>query len=452
MGRSKYINHAARLYPGHRIRGLISWFVWKVNRLYRQSVARTIFERPVTPRVAVLIGAQAVLLGVAVGVVLGLATAPGPGPEKRVAGEADAIRAEGTAAEAPRTVVTLALEPATDGGAPAPPPRSREEDPPDDTPGDYYVVAAGPAEDDAGPDPAEAEPVRVASAVLDGGGAAETLSDAGGGILPDAGASGGGDAEIVEAALTVPPRPAGAERPAWLANAVEPPPADGRPMIALVLDDVGVDRRRALRAFDLPGPLTMSIMTYARRPEELAAAARARGHELLVHVPMEPDSEDMDPGPNVLKAAEAPDTLRERLDWALSRFSGYVGINNHMGSRFTADRDAMRLVLREVRRRGLLFLDSRTTPGSVAAEIAADLGIPFAVRNVFIDNSSDPAEIASRLAETEDIARHDGFAIAIGHPREATIRVLGEWLSDVEGRGFVLVPLSAVVRRFWAAG
>ncbi|MBE0531610.1 MAG: divergent polysaccharide deacetylase family protein [Rhodospirillales bacterium] len=243
----------------------------------------------------------------------------------------------------------------------------------------------------------------------------------------------------------VPPTaPAGA--PAWQRFALAAPDTGGRPMIAIVIDDMGLDRKRSARAVGLPGPLTLSYLTYADDLDEQMAAARSHGHELLLHVSMEPASRTVDPGPNVLLTDLPPEEIRRRLAWGLERASGYVGINNHMGSKFTGDAAAMAIVMAELRRRGLLFLDSRTTPDSSGGREARRAGVPLLERNVFLDNDNEVAAVNARLAEAERIARHHGTAIAIGHPRDATLEALAAWVSGLTQRGFVLVPLTAILR------
>ena len=241
-----------------------------------------------------------------------------------------------------------------------------------------------------------------------------------------------------------PPGEPGALRP-WRRFAALAPETGGRPMIALVIDDMGVDRKRSARVIGFKGPLTLSFLAYADDLDTQTAAAAAAGHELLVHVSMEPDSATLDPGPHVLMSGLEPGELRRRLRWGLSRFEAYVGINNHMGSRFTADAAGMTVVMEELKSRGLLFLDSRTTDRTVAAALARRAGVPFVERNIFLDHVDDVATVRGRLAELERLARRTGFAVAIGHPREATLTALSAWLEEVEGRGFVLVPLTAVV-------
>lgn len=250
-----------------------------------------------------------------------------------------------------------------------------------------------------------------------------------------------------DAASAYRPNPAPGQPVPWQQHAVAVEPSGGRPMIAIVLDDVGVNRRGARKAIALPGPLTLSFMTYARDLPAMTAEARQAGHELMLHVPMQPRRDDLDPGPNVLRADLPPGELRQRLAWGLARFEGYVGINNHMGSRFTASPDGMALVMEEVRARGLLFLDSLTAANSVAGAQAAEAGVPYAVRDTFIDNEPDDlAAIHRQLALLEQRAREQGYAIGIGHPHDGTVTALEAWIPEMRERGFALVPISAIVR------
>ncbi|MCW9039088.1 MAG: divergent polysaccharide deacetylase family protein, partial [Rhodospirillales bacterium] len=169
------------------------------------------------------------------------------------------------------------------------------------------------------------------------------------------------------------------------------------------------------------------------------------GHELMVHMPMEPTDHDFNPGPNALLTGLSDKDLIARLNWNLSRFTGYVGVNNHMGSRFTADPASMATLMEELKHRGLLFLDSRTSPQTVGGDVAALYGVPYAERNVFIDNENNVEAVRRQLRELEALARRKGYAIGIGHPRDATIEALATWLPELSRRGIVLVPLSKIV-------
>lgn len=233
--------------------------------------------------------------------------------------------------------------------------------------------------------------------------------------------------------------------PPWQRYAL-PVALSGKPKIVIVIDDLGLDRRRARLTADLPGPLTLAFMAYAENLPQQAETARNAGHELMLHVPMEPSSTSINPGPNVLLSGMPKSELIKNIEWNLDQMSGYVGVNNHMGSRFTADAESMQTVVAALKERGYLFLDSVTSGRSVAHEAARDGGIPFAVRNVFLDHDDDLAAIRTQLRHTEQIARKTGLAIAIGHPRDKTIEALTEWLPTLADKGFQLVPISAVVR------
>jgi len=236
-------------------------------------------------------------------------------------------------------------------------------------------------------------------------------------------------------------------RPAWQRYAVPVAAAGTQPMIAVVIDDLGLNRAGTNRAIALPAPLTLAFMTYAEGLPRMAARARRAGHELMLHVPMAPRDPTYNPGPNVLRAELAPAELARRLDWGLGRFEGFVGVNNHMGSRFTASRAGMASVMAALRARGLLFLDSLTSNASVGVGMARRAGVPYAARDVFLDNEwNDRTAIARQFAHLEAVARRRGSAIGIGHPHRATLDVLAHWLPEARARGFAIVPVSAIVR------
>jgi hypothetical protein len=244
-----------------------------------------------------------------------------------------------------------------------------------------------------------------------------------------------------------PPLPPAPAKPAWLRFAVPARPAGGRPQVAIVLDDLGLDRARTAQAIRLAGPVTLSFMTYADDLTPQTEAARRAGHELFVHVPMEAVDPREDPGPHALYTGLSRSGILERLRWGLGRFDGYVGINNHMGSKFTADARGMAPVIEELRARGLAFLDSRTTAKSAGIRVAEADGVPHAARDVFLDDDPAPAAIAAQLARVEAVARRRGSVIAIGHAHDPTLAALRGWLPSLAGKGLVLAPVSAIIRR-----
>lgn len=231
------------------------------------------------------------------------------------------------------------------------------------------------------------------------------------------------------------------ELPAWKKNAVSV--EFQLPMIAIVIDDLGLNRKMTKEVIHLPAPLTTSFLAYADDLEKQTAIAAKAGHELLVHVPMEPLNNN--PGPGALLLGMSSEEIRERLDFMLSSFPGYVGINNHMGSKFTADRKSMEVVLDEIDKKGLLFLDSLTSKDSAAKKVAQEKKMPYAVRNVFLDNAKEAKKVRKQLALLEKIARRNGVAVGIGHPHKSTVEALQQWIPEARAKGFSIVPISAVV-------
>jgi polysaccharide deacetylase 2 family uncharacterized protein YibQ len=255
--------------------------------------------------------------------------------------------------------------------------------------------------------------------------------------------------ETETAQALVQPSPSDKEPAAaqWLENSVAVRDPGNQPMITIVLDDVGVAPQHAQMAVALPPPIVLSIMTYAKNAPALAQEARAKGHEIMVHMPMQPMNGAVNPGPNALDVGMESAELKRRIDWGLGRFKGYVGFNNHMGSRFTQDADGMRVVLEEAKRRGLLFLDSKTIAGSVGDKLAAEMGVTHIARDVFLDDDMNEAAVARQLAAAEAVARRQGYVVAIGHPHPGTIAVLKRWLPEAKARGFAIVPLTTIIKK-----
>lgn len=220
----------------------------------------------------------------------------------------------------------------------------------------------------------------------------------------------------------------------------------GAPILAIVVDDLGPAVGLTRRAIGLPVPVTLAFLPYADDLDGLTAAAQRRGHEIFLHLPMEPIGTP-NPGPNAILVSLGPDELERRLAWAFERVPRATGFNNHMGSRATSDPGTMLKVLQEARRHGLSFVDSRTSPLTVGYSLAGQLGIPHAARDVFLDNDPSAAAILRRLAEAEHDARRRGHALAIGHPYPTTLGVLETWLPAAEARGLRIATASELIAR-----
>jgi polysaccharide deacetylase 2 family uncharacterized protein YibQ len=228
--------------------------------------------------------------------------------------------------------------------------------------------------------------------------------------------------------------------------------ADGH--LAIVIDDVGRELRHHEGLQALRFPLTFSVLPgarYASGAQDRLAADTRRPRELWLHLPMEPlGAEQMHEGDEsneaFLLATDEPRALVAKLDAALARVPGAVGVNNHMGSRLTADREAMRALMPELGRRDLLFLDSRTTAETVAEQSAREFGVRVASRHVFLDHDPDPHAIEAALEEAAARSRREP-TIVIGHPSAAVVAVLGEQLPRLHREGVAVYPLSTVMSR-----
>ncbi|HTT99500.1 MAG TPA: divergent polysaccharide deacetylase family protein [Rhizomicrobium sp.] len=227
-----------------------------------------------------------------------------------------------------------------------------------------------------------------------------------------------------------------------IAAAASPVPS-GPPTVAIVIDDLGADAIHTRRAIALPKQVALSFLPYPQDTPRLAREASRAGHEILVHLPMEALG-PQNPGPNALMIAQAPEENVRRLDWALSRVPGFIGVNNHEGSRFTSDHNALAPVMEALVTRHVFFLDSKTTAESQVASVAFAYGVTSAARDVFLDDVDNIDAIAGALRTLERKAKEQGVAIAIGHPRESTLDAIAYWAAHTPG--IKLVRLSEAIR------
>ena len=220
-------------------------------------------------------------------------------------------------------------------------------------------------------------------------------------------------------------------------------PPESRPLLAIVIDDMGRDVERARAFLDLPFPVALSVLPHLRHSRDVAELAVQRGAVLLLHLPMEPQSyPDTDPGPGALLQGMGKGEVLRRVRDDLAQVPGAVGVNNHMGSRLTELAEPMGWVMAELKRRKLFFLDSLTTARSVAAREAARAGVPWLRRSVFIDNERTREAIDGQLRRAVTRALRTGRAVAIGHPYRVTLETLRAWGSRFDAYGVGVVPLT----------
>ena len=219
-----------------------------------------------------------------------------------------------------------------------------------------------------------------------------------------------------------------------------------RPKLVVIIDDMGVARKQTQEIIDLPAPLTLAFLPYAERLDEFTMPARDKGHELIIHVPMEPMNPDLDLGPHGLRTSlERDEFLSVMNDHIFNAFDGFVGINNHMGSKLTQDHDAMSWVMEELQARDLFFVDSKTIATSIGAKTAHEYNVPYAERDVFLDHVATLEAVQEALHKLEEVAIRKGVGIAIGHPKDHTIQALQNWMPQAKKRGFEFVPVSHVI-------
>lgn len=225
------------------------------------------------------------------------------------------------------------------------------------------------------------------------------------------------------------------------------PQLPGSSRVAIVIDDLGWDFEAAQALLALEGPLSLAILPDAPHRMFIAREARRQGLDVLLHMPMEPHRyPDVDPGRPVLLSTMGAREVATQLEAALVALPSATGVNNHMGSRLTENRQALQIVMQQLKRHNLFFLDSRTTSHSLAYQIAQQMGIPTARRHVFLDHDPTPESIRAQLRRLAKLAQTQGSAIGIGHPYPETVQALRTALPELRQSGITLVPVSALMR------
>lgn len=233
--------------------------------------------------------------------------------------------------------------------------------------------------------------------------------------------------------------------------ALEPVPQTEprRPLIALIIDDLGNQRLPGLRVIELEGPIACAIMPHTAHSTYLAEQAHAVGKEVILHLPMQPLEMERIAGPGEISLDTDRSDLTVILDFNLASVPHSAGISNHMGSLITRHPGHMRWLMDELNERGnLFFIDSFTTPASVAYELAVESGVPAGRRHVFLDNVQTTAAIERQFDRLKQQASSRGYAIGIGHPYPVTLDFLQAALPALAEEGFELVPVARILRQF----
>lgn len=218
-------------------------------------------------------------------------------------------------------------------------------------------------------------------------------------------------------------------------------------MLSIIIDDAGYSLKELDPFLDLPIPVTVAVLPNLPHSTEAARRVVAAGKDLFVHVPMEPEGGE-NPGPGAILVGQTPEEIQRQLDEDFTLVPGAIGMNNHMGSRATADEAVMRAVLGYLKEQGKLYVDSRTTPETVGPRVARDLGLPILQRDFFLDDDTSPDLISSWLSKSADEALSRGTAIAIGHVQnKAVADILRASEKTFAGRGIRFARLSEVLEQ-----
>ena len=225
-----------------------------------------------------------------------------------------------------------------------------------------------------------------------------------------------------------------------------PLPEPHQPYIGVIIDDLGVNYQRGLRTVQLPGPVACAFLPDARHASELAQKAHANYKEVMLHLPMEPMDASVGVDPGALTSSMSHQEFILMIREGLAKVPHVTGVNNHMGSLITRHAGHMAWLMQELGNHGdLFFIDSRTDKRTVAYATAQAYGLPSLSRDVFLDNKATAAEVAFQFDRLLQLAKKNGYAIAIGHPYDVTLTLLEKRLAKLDQEGVQLAPISVIL-------
>jgi len=218
------------------------------------------------------------------------------------------------------------------------------------------------------------------------------------------------------------------------------------PKVAFIIDDLGYETEVAKKMMELEFPVALSILPFLQHSEFTAEEGRKNNQEIMLHLPMEPNNSGANPGPGAIKSSMSEEEIRQAVRECILDFPYAIGVNNHMGSKITKDREIMEIILEEIKGYNLFFIDSMTTKDSIAYKVAQEMEIKSAVRSVFLDNENDMDYIKGQMLEVQETALREGEVIAIGHSRINTFYVLKRMIPELIKAGIEIVPVSELVK------
>lgn len=221
-----------------------------------------------------------------------------------------------------------------------------------------------------------------------------------------------------------------------------------QPLISIIIDDIGYSISRARDFLNLNIPITFSVLPRLTNSYNLAVEIDGKGHEIMLHQPMEPYNSHLDPGPGALYVGYELDKIAGIVEKNISNIPFATGVNNHMGSRFTSCGTEISEALRVIRDRDLFFIDSLTSGRSVAYKTARKLQMPAACRNIFLDNRLEDKYILRQLQKLQIHAKIHGHSIGIGHPFPETAKAISRFISNYKHSSISFVHISDLLPAF----
>jgi len=230
---------------------------------------------------------------------------------------------------------------------------------------------------------------------------------------------------------------------------VRPPAAAKRfasPRIAIVIDDFGYSLNNVDQVFVIKEQVTFSVLPHLKYSRQIAGAAKSKGYEVILHMPMEANRKDIQPEKDTITTSMSSKEVTAKLKAALDSVPGATGVSNHTGSKATEDKRVMTVVISQLKDKKIYFFDSFVTQKSVCRDVSKSVGVPCARRDFFLDNSSDTAAIEKQVAALKNFAFKNGRAIAVCHDRKNTVKVLAKAMPAMADEGVRFVPLSDMVK------
>lgn len=219
-----------------------------------------------------------------------------------------------------------------------------------------------------------------------------------------------------------------------------------KPKMVFVIDDIGYHRDHESKLLKLEDKVVYAILPMLPFSKHFSTLGHKSGADVILHLPLETVDGTI-PGRGLITRQMENDYILDVLNRNLSSVPHHIGANNHMGSMGTSDPELMRVILRDMKKRGLFFLDSVTTSQTVVEKVASETGTPFLKRDIFLDNIDAKQAILNQIKKQKSIARKQGYAIGIGHYRDATLSVLIDIIPELEQEGFEVISLSALQKQ-----